>query len=85
VLLDYAVDGIPVRIADGHAAEIVIRGETVVQARLSLRRFTRTAERTELLPCLQAAAIAASAQGRPELIYADAGEATECMWVVTDG
>ena len=85
VMLDYTVDGIPVRLASGHAAEIVVRGETVIQAQLQLRRFTRTSGRTELLPCLQAAAIAAAAGGTPELIYADAGEATECMWVIENG
>lgn len=85
VLLDYTVNGIPVRLASGHAAEIVLRGETVIQARLQLRQFTLTEGRTELLPCVQAAAIAALRQGRPELVYADAGDATECMWVITDG
>ena len=85
VLLDYAVDGIPVRLASGHAAELVLRGDTVVQARLQLRAFTRTEAQTELLPALQAAAIAAGANGRATLVYADAGEATECMWVLADG
>ena len=85
IYLDYAADGIPVRLASGHAAEIVLRGETVVQARLQLRQFTRTDRAAQLLPYLQAAAIAAHAQGRAELIYADAGEATACMWVIADG
>ena len=85
VLLDYIVDGIPVRLASGHAAEIVLRGDTVIQARLQLRSFTRTGEQTQLLPALQAAAIAAGAQGRSTLVYADAGDATECMWVLADG
>ena len=85
VLADYAVDGIPVRLASGHAAELVMRGETVIQARLQLRQFTRTEERTQLLPYLQAAAIAERSQGRAEIVYADAGEATACMWVIADG
>ena len=85
VLLDYVVEGIPVRLASGHAAELVVRAGKVIQAQLQLRQFTAAAERTEMLPCLQAAAIAADAQGRPGLIYADAGDATECMWVVMDG
>ena len=85
VLLDYTVDAIPVRLASGHAAEIVVRGGNVIQARLQLRQFTRTEARTKLLPSLQAAAIAERTQGHPELIYADAGEATECVWVMTDG
>ena len=85
VWFDYCVDAIPVRLADGHAAELVVRGGKVVQARLQMRQFTRTGARTELLPCLQAAAIAARSQGLPELVYVDAGEATACMWVIKDG
>ena len=85
VLLDYAVDGIPVRLGSGHAAEIVVRGGKVIQAQMELRKFARTERNTDLLPCLQAAAIAARAQGQPELVYAESGEATECMWVITDG
>ena len=85
VLLDYVVDGIPVRLASGHAAEIVLHGDTVIQARLQFRRFTRTEEQTVLLPYLQAAAIAAAQQAEPELIYADAGNDTVCMWVIADG
>ena len=54
-------------------------------ARLQLRRFTRTDESETLLPYLQAAAVAARAQGVPALIYADAGEATACLWVIADG
>ena len=77
--------GIPVRLASGHAAEIVMRGSTVVQARLQFRRFARGEERTEMLPWLQAAAIALDAGSVPALIYADAGDATECMWVIADG
>ncbi len=85
VLMDYFVDAVPVRLADGHAAELVVRNGKVIQARLQMRQFTRTSARTELLPCLQAAAIAARSQGQPELVYVDAGEATACMWVIKDG
>ncbi len=84
VALDYAVDGIPVRLASGHAAELVVRDDTVIQARLQLRHFTRTETRTQLLPYLQAAAIA-EGKGAAEIVYADAGEATACMWVIADG
>ncbi len=85
VRLEYCVDGVPVRLADGPAAELVVSEGKVIQARLQLRQFTRTGARTELLPCLQAAAIAAREHGRPELVYMDAGEATACMWVIKDG
>ena len=85
VLLDYSVDAVPVRLADGHAAELIVRDGKVIQARLQMRQFTRTGAVTELLPCLQAAAIAAGAHGQPELVYIDAGDATACAWVIKDG
>ena len=85
VLLDYAVDGIPVRLASDHAAELVVRGGKVIQARMLLRQFTRTDVLSELLPALQAAAIAQRAQGRPELVYSETGGATECVWVIENG
>lgn len=85
VLLDYCVDGIPVRLASGHAAEFVLRDGVVLQARLQFRRFTRTEETAALLPYLQAAAVAGTRQATPELVYSDAGDATECMWVIANG
>lgn len=85
VLLDYTVGGVPVSLSSGHAAEIVLRGGTLIQARLQLRSFSLTEETTALLPCLQAAAIAVARDASPTLVYADAGDATECMWVIADG
>ena len=85
VLLDYAVNNIPVRLAAGHAAEVTLRNDTVVQARLVFRRFTVTEELETLLPILQANAIAAAADSSAELIYADQGERMNCVWVKTDG
>ncbi len=84
VVLDYHVNGVPVCLADGHAAELVMRGDTVIQARLQFRRFSVTEERTALLPFLQATAIAAAQQGRPELVYAESGDGAEGVWVVAD-
>ncbi len=84
VYFDYHVNGIPVRLTKDHAAEIVMRGDTVIQAELQFRSFAVSGDRTELLPFLQAAAIAEAGQGRPELVYADSGETTECVWVIAD-
>ena len=85
VLLDYMVRGIPVRLADGHAAEIVLRGEGVIQARLQYRQFQCAETQTELLPYLQAAAIAAARGRTAEIVCVDAGDATQCIWVIADG
>lgn len=81
VYLDYAVNGIPVRLASGHAAEIVVRFGSVVQLRLNCRTYTATEETKTLLPMLQAAAIAAQRDAEPKLIYADRSDATDCIWV----
>ena len=85
VLLDYAVNGIPVRLAAGHAAEITLRGNTVVAAGLVFRRCTVTEDYETLLPFLQANAIAAAEGSAAELIYSDRGETLNCVWVKTDG
>ena len=85
VQFDYAVDGIPVRLASGHAAEIVMRDNQVIQARLNFRRCTRTEETALLLPFLQANAIAGAEQADAALVYADPGETMNCIWVKADG
>ena len=85
VYLDYTLNGIPVSLSSGHAAEIVLRGETLIQARLQLRSFALTEETTTLLPYLQAAAIAAARDAEPALEYVDVGDAMECMWVIANG
>lgn len=82
VYLDYAVNGIPVRLASGHAAEIVVRYGAVVQLRFNCRVYTATEETKALLPVLQAAAIAAERNAEPKLIYADRSDATDCIWVI---
>ena len=85
VLLDYTVDGVPVSMASGHAAEIVFRGDALIQARLQFRSFALTEEKTTLLPYLQAVAIAAARDAEPALVYEDAGDSMECIWVIADG
>ena len=85
VSLDYAVNGIPVRIADRHAAQIVFQDGVPVQAALTFRRYMLTEEQETLLPGLQAAAMAAKADATAELIYPDGGESMHCIWVKSDG
>lgn len=81
VVLDYAVSGIPVRLISGHAAEIILRGDRVIQAKLAFRRFALTEKSIAVLPNLQAAAIAAAERAAPKLIYAETGDALDCVWV----
>lgn len=85
VSLDYAVNGVPVRLSSGHAVEVVFRDGVPVQAELAFRRYTLTEEVETLLPALQAAAVAATEHATAELIYADGGETMHCIWVKSDG
>ena len=84
VSLDYAVNGVPVRLPDRHAAQIVFRDGVPVEATLALRRYTLTEESETLLPGLQAAAMAAKEHATAELIYPDGGEVMRCVWVRSD-
>ena len=82
VYFDYCVNDIPVRLSDGHAAEIVVSGGTVRDALLRLRRYTRSEELGLVLPMLQAAAVAAERGGAaPALVYMDSGDSVRCEWV----
>jgi len=85
VTLQYALDGIPVRLSDGSAGEITVRGGTVTYAKLQYRSFVETENRFALLPCLQAAAIAAAEGTTATPAYAEAGDTLTCSWVKTDG
>ena len=85
LLLDYAVGGIPVQLASGHAAELVMQGDTVIQARLQLCRFSSGDETAALLPDLQAHAVAGAERAGAVLRYLAGGETMNCTWVKTDG
>ena len=85
VVLDYMVDGIPVHLREGHAAELVLRDGEIIQAQMNFRRFTRSGEAQTLLPYLQAEAIAAAAGAGAALEYADGGDTLHCIWVKADG
>lgn len=85
VSLDYAVNGVPVRLPAGHAVEVTFQDQLPVQVQLAFRRYTVTEEQDTLLPGLQAAAVAARENGTAELIYAGGGETMHCVWVKSDG
>lgn len=85
VCFDYAVNGIPVRLGSGHAAELVLRGEKLMQARMQLCRFALTGETVPLLPDRQALALAAAEHTGAALCYRAGGETMNCDWERTDG
>lgn len=85
IYLDYAVNGIPIQLDNGHAAEIVTRGETVLQARLQMKQFFLNEEEEAILPCLQAFAIAGAENASAQLAYVNIDNVMKCCWVNTNG
>ena len=82
VTLDFSVNGIAVRLASGHAAEIELTGGCLTRAQLALRRCTLGTDTALVLPMLQAAAIAAAeGNAAPVLVYREGGERAESVWV----
>ena len=81
VCFDYCMDGIPLRLASGNAARIVLRNGQLTEFRLTLRSYVRTEDSQLVLPMRQAAAIADAAGAAPELVYVDSGEYVSCIWV----
>ena len=82
VYFDYCVNGIPVRLAEGHAATVEIAGGELLRATVALRRYSASGEAETVLPMYRAAAIAAAdGGGSPALIYADSGTAVKCIWI----
>lgn len=82
VYFDYCVNGIPVRLAEGHAAVVEVAGGELLRAVVTLRRYTVSGETETVLPMYRAAAIAAAGEGgSPALIYADSGTAVKCVWI----
>ncbi|MGN1002403.1 MAG: hypothetical protein ACI4PC_06490 [Oscillospiraceae bacterium] len=79
---DYMIDGVPVTLSAGHAAQVTITNGAVTGVDLTLRFYTLTEETQTVLPALQAAAIVASGDSaRLLLTYADSGESVDCKWV----
>ena len=82
VHFDYCVNGIPVRLAGGHAVTVEVAGGELLRAVVALRRYSVSEATETVLPMYRAAAIAAAGGGgSPALIYADTGAAVKCMWI----
>ena len=77
VCFDYCVNGVPVELERGHAAEFETNGERITAFTLWLRTYSETEQRQPLLPPVQAAAAmdALNLRGRElAVVYADHGE-----------
>lgn len=73
----YQVNGVPIRLSSGFAAEVTLTGNSVSTLSLRFRQYTATNENSLLLPLRQAAAIAARQKGAELTIgYADNGGST---------
>lgn len=74
---EYQVNGVPVRLSSGCAAEVTLSGNSVSTLSLRFRQYTAANENSLLLPLRQAAAIAARQKGAELTIgYADNGSST---------
>lgn len=84
ICFDYAVNCIPVRLGDEkHAAVFEISAGSLGSAQLCFRSFSIGEDTIDVLPILQAAAIAA-ANGNESvmLVYAETGNELNCIWVL---
>ncbi|MCC8156870.1 MAG: hypothetical protein LIO54_06295 [Oscillospiraceae bacterium] len=81
VYLDYCINGIPVRMAEGHAGSVTFSGGAVTRLQLVVRRYTLLTETETVLPAQYAAAIAAETGGAPVLAYMDSGDGVSCVWM----
>lgn len=71
---EYQVNGVPVRLSSGCAAEVTLSGNSVSTLSLRFRQYTASNENSLLLPLRQAVAIAAMQKGAELTIgYADNG------------
>lgn len=73
----YQVNGVPIRLSGGCAAEVTLTGNAVSSLFLQFRQYAISGEGSLLLPLRQAVAIAAKQQGAELTIgYADNGGST---------
>lgn len=83
VYFSYSINSIPIRLSNGdYAAEFEIKASVPVYAKFCFRSFSLGEDKLEVLPLLQAAAIA-SANGSDgiRLTYSESGSGISCVWV----
>ena len=76
---DYCLNGLPVTLTDGPAAEVRFSGTSIVQARLQLKTYTLTTQTLAVLPPAQAAAIVPAGSSL-RLVYSDTGSSVSAGW-----
>lgn len=81
VQFDYCVGGVPLRLPSGSAASVELKNGRLAALQLAFRSYAYTEEIAVILPMRQAAAIANAAGAAPALVYADAGDRFDCVWV----
>ena len=79
---DYSVEGIPLRLAEGSAAEITVTGGRLQEATLHFCSYTTREETVTPLPRMLAlAAVRAVGGGEPLLAYTDNHKEIELQWL----
>ncbi|MEG1789112.1 MAG: hypothetical protein RR230_00505 [Oscillospiraceae bacterium] len=79
---DYSVNGLPVMLPSGSAAEITVTGQAVTAATMRFRSYSSADIPEKPLPSLQAAAVVeAKGGGEPMLCYMDNADGVTASWV----
>jgi len=79
---DYAAEGIPLRLSDGHAVEMTVTGGHLQEATLIFRSYAAGDETVTPLPRMLALAAAeAVGGGEPVLSYTDNHREIELQWI----
>ena len=82
VCFEYAVDGVPVRLPEGPAAELTVTDGRLQEAAIHFRSYALTTETTTPLPpALAMAAVRAAGGGEPLLAYVDSVSAVNLRWL----
>ncbi len=83
VRFDYFIDGMPVCLTQGSAAEYTVSHGKILRAQVYLRQYHFTGETQTALPTTQAAALVAACGGRELVrVYEDSGESVTVSWLI---
>lgn len=83
VRFDYFIDGMPVCLAQGSAAEYTVSQGKILRAQVYLRQYHFTGETQTALPTAQAAALIQACGGKELVrVYEDSGESVTVSWLI---